>query len=290
MTDIIIVGSGPAGATAAIYAVRAGMRATMVSMGAGSLERAERIENFYGCEPMSGLELHKAGVAQALSLGAELVEGEVVSIAYDGESFTVKTAQGSELTARAVVLATGVTRRAPKLAGLAELEGRGVSYCAVCDGFFYRGKKVFVLGSGDYAAHEAAELAPLAKSVTILTNGDEPDFAAPDGVSLYTSPLAALEGEGKLERVRFADGETLEADGLFVALGTAGSAALARTLGAVVEGDNISVDANMATTLQGLFAAGDCTGGLLQVAKAASDGAIAGTAAVRYLRAVKSEK
>ena len=260
----------------------------MVAMGAGSLARAESIENFYGRAPMSRPELHEAGVAQALSLGVELVEGEVVSIGYDGESFTVKTAQGGELAARAVVLATGITRRAPKLAGLAELEGRGVSYCAVCDGFFYRGKRVCVLGSGDYAAHEAAELLPLAATVTILTNGETPDFDAPEGVLTDERPLAALEGEGRLERVRFEDGGELEADGLFIALGTAGSAALARTLGAVVEGDNISVDADMATTLPGLFAAGDCTGGLLQVAKAASDGAIAGTAAVRYLRAVKN--
>ncbi|MDO4566266.1 MAG: NAD(P)/FAD-dependent oxidoreductase [Oscillospiraceae bacterium] len=289
MKDIIIIGSGPAGVSAALYALRAGLSAIIVAKGMGALSRAEKIENYYGLEePLSGAELHERGLKQARALGAEYLEDEVVAAESDGESFTLKTAAGLELSCRALIAATGTARVAPKLEGLERLEGRGVSYCAVCDGFFYRGKPVCVLGSGEFAAHEAAVLLPLASSLTILTNGEEPAFTAPEGVSVDKRPLAALEGEDKLEFVRFKDGSSLEAAGLFIALGTADSGAMARTLGAAVESGRIAVDESMASTLPGFYAAGDCTGGLLQVAKAVYEGALAGGAAAKYVRSLKA--
>ena len=160
---------------------------------------------------------------------------------------------------------------------LEAMEGRGVSYCAVCDAFFYRGKHVAVLGNGEFALHEIHDLLPVAGSVTLLTNGEEPSFPLPEGVTADTRKIASLEGESRLEQVVFADGTSLPLDGLFIAYGTAGSGALARKIGAALANGNVAVNENMETTVPGLYAAGDCVGGLLQVSKAVYEGAVAGT-------------
>ena len=159
-----------------------------------------------------------------------------------------------------------------------------MSYCAVCDAFFYRGKRVAVLGSGDYALSEAEELG-MAGSVTILTSGAPQTFSKPCPYPLDTRPIEAIVGEEQVEGVRFADGETLPLDGVFIALGTAGGSEMARRIGAALdEKGNVQVDREMQTALPGLFAAGDCTGGLLQVAKAVHDGTVAGLSAIQYVR------
>ena len=186
--------------------------------------------------------------------------------------------------ADAVILATGAPRAVPPVAGVTEFEGRGVSYCAVCDAFFYRGKAVAVLGQGEYALEEARVLLPVAGSVTLLTNGSEAPAQLPDGLAVDTRPVAAIEGGDKVAQVAFAAGDPLAVDGVFIAYGTAGSSDFARKLGAQLDGNKIQTDGAMATAVPGLFAAGDCTGGLLQVAKAVSDGAQAALSAMRFVR------
>lgn len=286
MANIVIVGKGPAGVSAALYTLRAGMKTTIIGKDNGTLEKVEKIENYYGFpEPINGDDLVKTGVQQAVRLGAEMVDDEVVGISYDGR-LVVKTANG-EYPADALILATGSTRSAPRIHGLRELEGHGVSYCAVCDGFFYRGKEVAVLGNGDYAVHEALELLNTSKSVTVLTNGKKMLASVPDGIHLCTKEIQALDGDPVLSGVRFQDGSSLPAEGVFVAVGVAGSTDLARKLGAEVENNKIVVDENMATNIPGLYAAGDCTGGLLQVAKAVYEGAKAGTEAAKFVRAAE---
>lgn len=188
------------------------------------------------------------------------------------------------MAADAVILATGASRAVPRIPGLTALEGKGVSYCATCDAFFYRGKQVTVLGSGEYALHEAQTLLPVAAQVTVLTNGEAPAADFPPQITVRTEKIARLEGEQRLSGIQLDSGEILPADGLFVALGVAGSTALARKIGAAVEGNRILTDERMMTTVPGLFAAGDCTGGLLQVAKAVYEGALAGTEAAKALR------
>lgn len=285
MIDILVLGGGPAGATAAIYAARAGKSVTLVYQDGGALHKAERIENFYGFpEPVTGPELFRRGLAQAEALGVAVRKTQVLGLGFGGEGLAADTTEGT-LEARAVILATGAQRRQPKIPGLTEFDGAGVSYCAVCDGFFCRGKAVAVLGSGAYALHEAGVLLPLASKVTLLTNGETPAEALPRNLLVDTRPVAALEGaDGILSAVRFADGEALDITRLFVALGTAGSGDLARKIGLMTENGSILVDETMATNVPGLFACGDCTGGLLQVAKAAAQGAQAGLSAVKYLR------
>lgn len=282
MENLIIIGSGPAGASAALYAARAGLAPLLLSQGVGALEKAECIENFYGSGPMPGVDLHRQGERQAEALGARIVRTQVLGVS-GFDTYTVTTTDGA-YEAIAVILATGVKRAVPQIAGLRELDGRGVSYCAVCDAFFYRGKKVAVLGSGDFALSEAEELG-MAGSVTILTGGAPKTFSRPCPYPLDERPVAAVLGEEQVTGVRFTDGTELPIDGLFLALGTAGGSEIARRIGAALDDQgNVKVDAAMQTALPGLFAAGDCTGGMLQVAKAAHDGMTAGLSAIQYVR------
>lgn len=286
MNDVVVIGGGPGGVSAAVYALRAGLSVTILSKDSGALGKTELLENYYGFpEPITGEELLTRGLAQAERLGAHIVHDEIVSLAFEDSLVAVGLAD--RYPAKAIVLATGAQRTTPPLPGLREFEGAGVSYCAICDAFFYRGKDVAVLGAGDYALHEAADLLPVAGSVTLLTNGAPAPENLPDGLLVDTRVVAALDGQGKLRSARFDDGGWLPIEGIFIALGVAGSDALARKLGALTENGRILVDAHMATNVPGLFAAGDCTGGLKQIVKAAHEGAVAGMGAAKFIRAQK---
>lgn len=285
MAKVVIIGSGPAGVSAALYTARAGIDTTVLTRGPGALARAEGIENYYGVPgPVSGAELERRGIEGAKAVGVQFVEAEAVGLTFT-DKLTVETLSG-DYPADAVILATGASRAAPPIPGLKALEGHGVGYCATCDAFFYRGKDVAVLGRGEYALHEASALLPLAKSVTLLTGGAPLTAEFPPEIALCTEKVEAILGEeaGKVTGVRLAGGRELPLDGVFVALGVAGSTALARKMGAEVDGNRIVVDEHMMTTVPGLFAAGDCTGGLLQVAKAVYEGAMAGNEAAKALR------
>ena len=283
MPNIVIIGSGPAGVSAALYAARAGVETTVLTKGSGALDRAELIQNYYGfAEPISGAELERRGIEGAKALGVQFVTTEAVGLTYT-DKLTVETLAG-DFSADAVILATGASRAAPHIPGLVGLEGHGVSYCATCDAFFYRGKDVAVLGSGEYALHEVQALLPVVKSVTLLTNGSPLTASFPPEVTVCPEKVNAILGEERVRGVELSGGKTVALSGVFVALGVAGSTALARKLGAEVDGNRILVDEHMQTTLPGLYAAGDCTGGLLQVAKAVYEGALAGTEAAKALR------
>ena len=157
MPNIVIIGSGPAGISAALYAVRAGVDTTVLTKGPGALDRAEKIENYYGfAEPVSGAELERRSIENAKRLGVRFVTAEAVGLTCT-DKLTVETVD-KNYPADAVILATGASRAVPRIPGLAGLEGHGVSYCAACDAFFYRGKDVAVLGSGEYALHEVQAL------------------------------------------------------------------------------------------------------------------------------------
>ncbi len=284
MADILILGYGPAGISAALYGLRAGLDVLIVGKDVGALARAHMIENYYGLEkPLSGPELAEVGKKQALALGAKIVDDEVTDLFFDGNDFVAGGLSG-EYRGKACIMATGSARKKQPLPGMAELEGHGVSYCAVCDAFFYRQKKVAVLGSGEYALHEVSELLPMASFVTLLTNGSETTATFPETVTVETRKLAGLVGEGAFKGVRFEDGSEESFDGLFVALGSASATDLARKAGAAFDGVNPVLGPDFQTTVPGLFAAGDCTGGTLQVAVAVGEGAVAGLAAIKYLR------
>ncbi len=285
--DVLVVGKGPAGISAALYALRANLSVLLVAKNVGALSRAHMIANYYGFpEPVSGPELSRRGEEQAKNLGAEFLTGEVLDILF-AEKFQVRVrTEDSEQTlfARSVIVSTGAVRTKARVEGIEDFEGKGVSYCAVCDGFFYRKKNVAVLGSGAYALSEARELLPLAGKVSICTLGEEPSVEFPKEFSVEKEKVSRVFGRDNVEGIRFESGKEIPVDGIFVALGTASAADLARKTGAALDKNRLVVDEKRMTTVPGLFAAGDCLGGVLQVAVAVAEGAKAGLGAVDYIR------
>ncbi len=283
MGRVIIIGTGPAGVSAALYTARAGVDTIMIGGGDSALNKTDEIENYYGFpEPVSGLELLERGEKQAERLGVKILHEEVVGLGFE-EKLKVITDKDS-YDADSIVIATGSPRNVPKTEGLSDFEGSGVSYCAVCDAFFNRGKNVAVLGNGQYALNEVHDLLSVAASVTVLTDGMRPEAEFPENVFVRTEKIKRFAGESRIEKVVFEDDTQIDIFSVFIAYGTAGSADLARKLGIFTEGSRIKVDESMATNVPGVFAAGDCIGGMLQIAAAVYEGATAGTSAVKYIR------
>lgn len=272
MYDAIIIGSGPAGISAGIYLKRAKKNILIISNGKSALDKANKIENYYGIESISGKELYEIGIKQAQNLDIQIEVDEVTNISFE-KNFIVTTVN-REYESKNVIIATGTNRNAPNIKGIKEYEGKGVSYCAICDAFFFRNKNVAVVGNGNYAIHEAKQLKPVANSVTILTNGkdiiqnrDALDFEVDE------TPIREFRGSNSIEEVEFDNNNVKKIDGVFIAIGTASSTDLAKKIGASIKNNNIVVNENMETTVKGLYACGDCTGGLLQINKAVYEGA-----------------
>ncbi len=267
--DVAILGGGPAGVSCALYACRAGRRVAIVHNGLSALHRARNIENYYGSGKLGGAELYERGLEQAKAVGAEIIKAQVTFAEFDGARFTL-TASDTSIVSDKLVIATGASRVKTDIPGLDEIEKRGkASYCAVCDAFFYRKKSCAVIGAGDFAAHEYGVLSNVADAV-LLTNGETPSV---DVEKTDTRRILKVEftNDGKV-RVCFMDGE-LAVDGLFIALGVLGATAIAKSMGVITDkSGNIAVDENGMTNIPGLYAAGDCTAGIRQVAKAVADG------------------
>lgn len=281
MFDIIIVGGGPAGASAGIYAKRAGMKTLIIDSGESVLLEAKSVQNYYGFSNISGKDLIKNGVEQYKSLGGEFVHGQVVSIVqnYENNTFEVKLSN-EHYVAKALILCMGGQKR-QTVQGLEKFEN--VSYCAICDGFFYRDRVVAVLGSGEYAIAECQDLEKVAKKVYLCTNGKTLEYSA-ENVEVINAEIEEYQGSSMLEKIIFRNKREVEVSGIFVALGKMGSLDIAQKLGILTNNNSIIVDKNMMTNVPGVFAGGDAVGGLLQVAKSVSDGAKAGLEAVRYIK------
>ena len=286
MYDVIILGAGPAGISASLYTKRANLKTLILYNDKSGLEKASLIENYYGFKNgITGEELYNTGIEQAKNIGVEVLKEEVVKIENNIEYFNVVTTR-NEYQAKNLILATGNKKNRPKIKGIEKFEGKGVSYCAICDGFFYRNKSVAVLGSGNYAIAETNELINITDNITILTNGKKaPEFRA-DNVKVDTKEIEEIEGTDKVEEVKFKDGTTIKTDGIFVAEGVAGSSEFAKKLGIITQKDKIVVNENMETNVKGIYACGDCTGGLLQVSKAVYEGAKAGLEVIKRQRGI----
>lgn len=218
--DSIIIGKGPSGISAGIYLKRSNWNVLIIGKDGGALEKTSKIDNYYGfSNTISGHDLLEQGLRQAQRLGITLETDEVIGIEKE-KNFIVET-RNRTYEAKIVILATGTNRNTPKITGIKEFEGKGVSYCAICDAFFYRNKNVAVIGAGDYAIKEAKTLANVAKSVTILTNGD--DLVENRGEDLdefiiEDRGIKEISGNEKVENIILKDGENIETEGVFVAI------------------------------------------------------------------------
>ena len=285
MDDVIIIGAGPAGISAGLYTKRANLKVLIIYKEQSGLEKAKWIENYYGFEKgISGKDLYKTGIEQAKNLGIEVKKEEVINIQQvENTKYKVIT-ENKIYDTKTVIFATGNKKNVPRIKGIKEFEGRGVSYCAVCDGFFYRNKDISVLGNGKYAISETNELINIAKSITILTNGNKAPEIRADNIKIDTRKIREVRGDKRVEEVEFDDNTEMKTDGIFVALGVAGSSEFAKKLGIITNKDRIVVNENMETNVTGIYACGDCVGGLLQVSKAVYEGAKAGLQVIKYLR------
>lgn len=281
--DVIIIGGGPGGASAAVYAVRGGLTVAVIDGGGSALLRAESVQNYYGIAQTSGEKLYRAGLSQARALGAEVFNEQVTFLSADGEKFTAQTPSGEMIGRRAVIAVGATSLRPANIAGLSELEGKGVSYCAVCDGFFYRKKRVGVIGAGEYARHEYDALKAVAGEVMLFTNGETPCFSAERS---YAQKIARVaERNGRVGGIELEDGTTVELDGLFIAIGVMGGAGLAKSLGVFTDGNGfIKTDERGMTNIAGLYAVGDCTPGIKQVSRAVTDGMRAGLSVIADIK------
>ena len=283
MYDVIVLGSGPAGLSAAVAA--RGRNKSVLVVGNrwqdSPLARAERVDNYLGLPSLTGAELLERFSRHAEESGANLVVGKVLSLmAWEGFHLTV----GSDLyEGRALILAPGVVRQA-KYPGEMEYLGRGVSYCATCDGMLYRGRPVAVVGRSKDAPREAAYLKDLGCQV-VYVSPQRPGGLAPDIPFIQAGRLEVL-GEQTVTGLR-ADGAVIPCSGVFILREAVAPTDLLP--GLKTEHGSIQVDRRMATSIPGVFAAGDCTGEPLQVSKAVGEGLVAALSAAEYLDQLSKE-
>lgn len=298
--DVVIIGGGPAGLTAGIYAARARLKSLLIEKGAmgGWVINAGVVENYPGFpDGINGLELADAMQQQAVKFGLKMLTAEVTGLELKGERKTLKTSEG-DIMARAVIVAGGSDRVKLGVPGEEEFTGRGVAYCAVCDGYFYRGVPVAVVGGGNAALNEALELTKFASKVTVIHRRDElratkilqeRAFAEPKIRFLWNTVVEAIEGEDTVKRLRLknvqtGDKSTLDISGVFVTVGFKPNTGYLKNVVTLADDGTIITNEKMETDVPGIFAAGDIrSSSIRQVAAAVGDGAVAAIYAEHYL-------
>lgn len=301
MEDIVIIGGGPAGLSAALYASRAGAKVTIIEAGApgGKLNLTAHIENYPGVKKKMGPELAYEMYEQSLSFGASLKMTEVKQIIDEGDYKKVMTSK-EEITAKAVIIATGTKERKMGLPLEDEMTGQGISYCAVCDGPFFKGKEVAVIGGGNSAIEESLYLADIVERVHIIMRRDV--FRADDYLVKHAldhekitfhfkkKPHALMIEDHTLKGLELEDSvtgevEPLEVQGIFPFIGLDPVSDFVKDLGITDDKGYIKVDENMETSIKNIFAIGDVRQKTLrQVVTAANDGAIAGQYAAKVVK------
>lgn len=293
--DVVILGSGPAGIQAAIHASR--KKASVLML--GRLNKSSlfwaHVENFLGMFKTSGEDMLTTGLAQARSFGTEVLEEDALHLSQTGRCLHIETESGQAFCARSLIIATGTTRNKLGVPGEKELLGRGVSYCVDCDGGFFRGEDVAVVGGQSAAAGGALTLLSLARSVHVVAQSLDVSPAlkaklAESGAVLYEGrKVKAILGETSVTGLELDDGAQLAVSGVFIELGAKGVLELASTLGLQLDDSMkyIATDKAQATNVPGVYAAGDICGAPLQMAKAVGEGCVAGINAATYAKNLK---
>lgn len=306
--DVVIIGGGPAGYSAAIYASRAGLNTLVLEQGmpGGQIATSDMIDNYPAIPSCSGSELGQRMQDHATQVGAETAYGMVISIERSDQGvFTVQSDMNA-YQSLSVIAATGATPRTAGFKGEDTYRGRGVSYCATCDAMFYRGKHVFVIGGGNSACEEAIYLSNVAESVEVIlrrnqfraSRGMVNRMLSHDNITVrYQTSIVSVEGDTFINSITFKNNSTgieyeehFEAGsiGIFVATGHNPATDLVANFVELASDGSVMVDSSMATQTPGLFCAGDMrAGSLRQVITAAADGAIAGVSAYKYVEACK---
>lgn len=288
MYDVIIIGGGPAGLSTAIYCARAKLKTLVLDKGESALKKAHVIENYFGIESVEGEKLLEIGKKQAIKFGAEIKNEEVLSIIPFSEYYEVETAK-EKYKGKYIVLAVGTRRAKPEIKNIEKFEGNGISYCAVCDAFFFKNKIVGVIGNKDYAIKEALEVKAHAKKVYILTNGNKLELSPEmekhlNEFEIIDKKITSFYGDEKLEGVEFEDGEKLSLQGVFIAIDAFSPISLASKLGLQVEKGIIVADKNQFTGIPRIYAVGDCTNKEKQVGVAVGEGIKAALSIIREIR------
>ncbi len=304
MHDIIIVGGGPAGLTAAVYALRAGKTVLVIEKNGfgGQIAYSPKVENIPGTIQISGTEFADKLTEQVMNLGADMELETVTDVQKTGEGFTVSTEEGSAFESKAVILALGVKHRMLGLPGEEELVGKGLSFCAVCDGAFYAGQDTAMIGGGNSAMQEALLLSEVCRKVTIVQNladftGEKKlaeALLAKDNVEVRFSTLvnSYITENGSLTGLELRNditGEisTIQVDGAFLAVGLMPENDAFAHLAALNDWGYFDASEDCRTATPGLFVAGDCRSKRIrQVVTASADGAIAATAACSYIESL----
>lgn len=274
---IAIIGSGPAGVSTALYLKRANKDVMVFTNHKSSLQKAKSIENYYGTGTISGNDLYQEGINELKQLNISIKEEEVFNISF--ENNLVLETNKNKYDVNAIVLATGTSKRKPNIKNLDKFEGLGVSYCATCDGYFFKGKKIAVLGNGDFALHELNYLKNITNDLVLLTNGEELDSE----FETYTKGIKELNGSNILEKIIFEDDTELNIDALFVALDSPDSSVLARKCGIITDDTGIVVNDSFETNVPGIYACGDAVKGQKQIAKAVYEGMLTATNIINYI-------
>lgn len=296
--DILIIGAGPAGFSAAIYGARAQLKTVMFGDHTkGNLYKSHIVANYLGFpNAITGPELTALGLEHAKTFGTGHIISEIVDLKLNEDgTFTAKDDKQREYTSKTVIIATGQSYALSGIKNEKELTGKGVSYCVVCDGFFFKNKKVVVIGSGNYAGEEALQLLNYTKDITILSHGKEFNFSSEIKSALEKSNIQAIKtvrikeitGNGKAEKLTLTDGSEMVFDGYFMAVGVAGAVSFAKKIGIEMNNNYIKVDLDGKTNIKGLFAAGDCTGSPPQVATSVGNGCNAALSAIKLIRGLK---
>lgn len=299
--DVLILGAGPGGLTAALYCARAGLSVALLDRGSpgGQINNTEAVENYLGLEFVEGPELAAKMGAHVEGFGVALTWASVESVTHADGVFTVHCEGGEEHVGRAVILGTGSHPRYLGVVGEQEYRMGGVSYCATCDGFFYKGKDVVVIGGGNAAVEEAIYLAKIVNSVTVVHRRDqlraqqvlqEQAFATPGIRFVWDSVVDEIVGEGgrvtgvRVRNVKTGAEDRLDCQGVFIYVGNLPNNETFRELVETDENGYVIVDLLMQTSLPGCFAIGDVRiASVRQIASAVGDGATAAVAAVTYV-------
>ena len=299
MYDTIIIGSGPAGLSAAVYARRAALNAIVIEKdycGTGQIAESERVDNYLGLYGESGFDMGEKFRAHAEALGTEFVEGEVSGIIPEDDGYKIELSDGNSLSTKTIVYATGASHRRLDIKGEAELSGRGVSYCAVCDGAFYKDKTAAVIGGGDTALGDALFLSKIAEKVYLIHRREQ--FRAnktlqekvlnAENIQIITNAVPTeIIGEKRVEALKIKHNgseETLPVNGIFAAIGTVPNSSLLNGLAELSPDGYVIAGEDCAASAKGIFAAGDVrTKALRQAITAASDGANSILSVEKYL-------